>query len=139
MGPRYSARIMMPPTLLLVEDDVDDQRFFSWAVKKAALPIVVRLAGDGDQAIEYLSRSPDRLFLILSDVHLPRRSGWDVLTWVRRQPALMRLPVLIWTSLPNPEGAERAVQLGATSYFSKPLDTGGYRNIVATVRNYLRD
>lgn len=139
MGHRYSARIMMPPTLLLVEDDPDDQRFFLRAVTRSELPIVVRLAADGDQAIEYLSRSPERLFLILSDVHLPRKSGWDVLHWVRRQPVYLHLPVLMWTSLPNPEGAQRALQLGATSYFSKPLGGEGYRKLLDTVGNYLRD
>lgn len=127
------------PTLLLVEDDPDDQRLFLWAVRKADLPIVVSLAADGNQAIDYLSRAPERLFLILSDVHLPRKSGWEVLDWVRRQPAYGRLPVFIWTSLPNPEGAQKAVALGATSYFAKPLEGEGYRKIVASVAHYLRD
>lgn len=130
---------MIQPTLLLVEDDQNDQRIFLWAVKKSELPIVVSLAADGEQAIEYLSRAPQGLFLILSDVHLPRRSGWDILHWVRRHPVYVRLPLLMWTSLPNPEGAQRALQLGATSYFSKPLDGEGYRNLITTVGNYLRD
>src|SRR5262245_51034066 len=108
------------PTLLLVEDNPDDQRIFLWAVKKAELPLLVNLATDGDQAIEYLSRSPERLFLILSDVHLPRKSGWDVLDWVRRQTPYLRLPFLMWTSLPNPEGARKALEMGANSYLTKP-------------------
>lgn len=130
---------MIQPTLLLVEDDQNDQRIFLWAVKKYELPIVVSLAADGAQAIEYLSRAPQGLFLILSDVHLPRKSGWELLHWVRGQPAYVRLPLLMWTSLPNPEGAQRALHLGATSYFSKPLDGEGYRNLIVTVGNYLRD
>jgi CheY-like chemotaxis protein len=130
---------MMQATLLLVEDDPDDQRLFLWAVRKSELPIAVSLAADGEQAIEYLSRIPQRLFLVLSDIHLPRKSGWDVLGWVRQQPAYVRLPVLMWTSLPNPEGAQRALQLGATAYFSKPLDGEGYRHLIGTVGHYLRD
>ena len=90
------------PTLLLVEDNPDDRRVFQWAMKKAEMPVLLSLAADGEEAIEYLSRSPERLFLILSDVHLPRRSGWDVLGWVRRQPPYLRLPFVMWTSLPNP-------------------------------------
>jgi CheY-like chemotaxis protein len=106
------------PILLLVEDDADDQRFFQWAIRRSGLPITISLARDGEQAIEYLAAPPDRLFLILCDLHLPKKSGWEVLQWIRRQAPCARLPVLIWTSLPNPEGALKARQLGATSYFS---------------------
>jgi CheY-like chemotaxis protein len=101
--------------------------------------VSVRLARDGDQAIRVLSKSFERPFLILSDIHLPRRSGWEILQWIRQRPELSRLPVLIWTSLPTPEGEERAQQLGATSYFSKPTDPDGYRRLVDRITAYLRD
>ena len=127
------------PALLLVEDDANDQRIFQWAMRKAGLPITIRLAHDGDQAIRFLSRGPQRPFLIVSDIHLPRGSGWEVLEWVRRQTDLSMLPVLMWTSLPTPEGAERAQQLGATCYFSKPTNVGGYRTLVDRIGGYLRD
>ena len=131
---------MMPqPTLLLVEDDADDQRIFQWAMRKSGLGIVVRLARDGDAAIDFLSGRPERLFLILSDIHLPRKSGWDVLQWTRGQQGFSRLPFLMWTSLPTVEGAARAHQLGANSYFSKPTDALGYRRLVDRIGDYLRD
>jgi CheY-like chemotaxis protein len=125
--------------MLLVEDDADDRRFLEWAVRRCGLAVTVSTARDGEQAIDYLSRAPERLFLTLSDVHLPKKSGWEVLQWIRRQPACARLPVLMWTSLPNPEGEQRAQQLGATSYFSKPLDVDGYRKLVGIIEEYLRD
>ena len=132
--------MMMPqPSLLLVEDDADDQRIFQWALKKSGLPVDVRVARDGEQAIRFLSRSLTRPFLILSDIHLPRKSGWDVLQWIRQQEQLSRLPVLIWTSLPTVEGAARAQQLGADSYFSKPTDAAGYRRLIDRIGDYLRD
>ena len=127
------------PALLLVEDDADDQRIFQWALRKSGLPITVRLAHDGDQAIRFLLRSPQRPFLIVSDIHLPRKSGWEVLQWIRGRSDLALLPVLMWTSLPTPEGEERAHQLGATSYFSKPTDADGYRRLVDRIGAYLRD
>jgi len=127
------------PALLLVEDDADDQRIFQWAIRKSGLPITVRLACDGDQAIRFLLRGPQRPFLVVSDIHLPRRSGWEILEWIRGQSELSTLPVLIWTSLPTPEGAEKAQQLGATSYFSKPTDADGYRKLVDRIAAYLRD
>jgi len=127
------------PAMLLVEDDPDDRRFLQWALRKSDLPVTLRIAADGEQAIEFLSRPPEPLFLTLSDVHLPKKSGWDVLQWIRRQPACARMPVLIWTSLPNPEGELRAQQLGATSYFSKPLTTEGYQKLVGVIQDYLHD
>jgi len=127
------------PTLLLVEDNPDDQRFFLWAAKKANLPVVINLATDGEEAIDYLSRSPARLFLVLSDIHLPRRSGWDVLSWVRRRPPYLRLPFVIWTSLPDPEGERKAQEMGADSYLSKPNSVSDYRGVLSVIENYLRD
>lgn len=127
------------PALLLVEDDADDERIFQWAMRKSGLPITIRLARDGDQAIRFLSRGPQRPFLIVSDIHLPRKSGWEVLDWIRRRDEFTLVPVLMWTSLPTPEGAERAHQLGATSYLSKPTDPAGYRKLVDRISGYLRD
>jgi len=127
------------PALLLVEDDADDQRIFQWAMKKSGLGVTVRLAGDGDQAIRFLARGPQRPFLIVSDIHLPRKSGWEVLEWIRRQTDLSLVPVLMWTSLPTPEGAEKAQALGATLYCSKPTDADGYRRLVDRIGAYLRD
>lgn len=126
------------PTLLLVEDNPDDQRIFQWAMKKSDLPVLVNLATDGEQAIEYLSRSPEHLFLILSDVHLPRRSGWDVLGWVRRQPRYLRLPFVLWTSLPYPEGSRKALEMGADSYLSKPSGVDDYRGLLSLIETYIR-
>ena len=126
------------PTLLLVEDNPDDQRIFQWAMKKSELPALVTLAMDGEQAIKYLYRTPERLFLILSDVHLPRGSGWDVLCWVRRQPRYLRLPFVLWTSLPYPEGARKALEMGADSYLSKPSGVDEYRGLLSVIENYLR-
>jgi CheY-like chemotaxis protein len=127
------------PALLLVEDDADDERIFQWAMRKSGLPITVRLARDGDQAIRFLTRGPLRPFLIVSDIHLPRKSGWEVLEWIRRQTEFTLVPVVMWTSLPTPEGAEKAHQLEATSYISKPTDPAGYKKLVDRISGYLRD
>jgi CheY-like chemotaxis protein len=127
------------PALLLVEDDANDQRIFQWAMKKSGLGVTICLARDGDQAIRFLARGPRRPFLVVSDIHLPRRSGWEVLEWIRGQTDLSLVPVLMWTSLPTPEGAEKAQALGATLYCSKPIDAGGYRRLIDRIGAYLRD
>jgi CheY-like chemotaxis protein len=125
------------PMLLLVEDNPDDRWFFLRAMKKAALPVAVTLASDGDEAIGVLSRPPGRLFLILCDIPLPRKSGWEVLGWVRDQAPVRRLPFLLWTSQPDAEGARRALQRGANSYLAKPGRLAEYRGILSLAENYL--
>src|SRR5438128_2029289 len=127
------------PVMLVVDDDPDDRRILQWAIRRSGLSVTLSIAADGEQAIEYLSHPPERLSLILSDIHLPKKSGWDVLGWVRSRPDCARLPVLMWTSLPNPEGALKAVELGATSYFSKPTTTDGYRKLIQVIEDCLRD
>lgn len=136
--PRESARI------LLVEDDPNDQRFLRRALQKTGREIELRVAQDGASALEYLSGvsvqgGPRPTLLVLSDINLPGRSGWDVLAWIRGQPGLSGLPVLLWTSLPTPEGAERARRLGAAQYFSKPKNLEGYALIVASLLSFLGD
>jgi len=133
--------------ILLIEDDPDDQRFLRRAFEKTGRNVLIDLASDGQAAVEYLSGArtvagpaqKKSVHLILSDVHLPLRSGWDVLAWVRERPELSHLPVLIWTSLATPEGAERASGLGARAYLSKPRDLAGYGAIAKLIVSLLGD
>jgi CheY-like chemotaxis protein len=130
--------------ILLVEDDPNDQRFLRRALEKTGRRIVLKVAHDGESALEYLAgfsaggENPDML-LVLSDIHLPGRSGWDVLEWIRRHPHLSTLPVLLWTSLPTPEGAERARCLGARRYLSKPRSLDGYSTVATALLSILGD
>jgi CheY-like chemotaxis protein len=132
---------------LLVEDDPDDQRFLRRALEKSGRDVQIDHASDGQAAMEYLSSAlPDaemarqrRVHLVLSDVHMPLRSGWEVLDWIRRRPEFSGLPVLIWTSLATPEGAERASARGAERYLSKPRDLAGYSAIATLILSFLGD
>jgi CheY-like chemotaxis protein len=141
------SELKSPPTLLLIEDDLDDQRLLRRALSKIGRPIVVDVALDGREALDYLSRAwadgaprlKARPFLVLSDVNLPVGSGWDVVGWIRNRPELSAVPVLIWTSLPTPEGAERARTMGAIQYLSKPLTLEGYARIAGTIAKFLGD
>lgn len=82
--------------ILLVEDNPDDVLLTQRAVKKAGLKASLRVVGDGDQAVVYLERScqyGDRHAyplpsLILLDLKLPKRSGLEVLQWIRQQSYL---------------------------------------------------
>src|SRR5439155_15271074 len=65
------------------------------------------------------------------DLKLPKKSGLEVLTWVRKQTTLKRLPVVMFTSSSQPEDIDQAYDLGANSYLVKP---GGIDELVDLVR-----
>jgi DNA-binding response OmpR family regulator len=123
----------MPVTpVLLVEDDPTDFRLIQRAFDKVTDGFKMFRLTNGDEVIAYLSghgpyenRGAHPLpALVLLDIKLPRRSGFEVLQWLRRQAAgLSRLPVIMLTSSRHSADINRAYDLGANSYLVKP-DTG---------------
>lgn len=109
--------------ILLVEDDPNDQLLIKRAFSKARLSNEIVVADDGDAAVAYLqSLSEARPALVLLDIKLPRRSGLEVLEWLRGQTDLRRLPVVMLTSSEESRDIARAYDLGANSYLTKPVD-----------------
>lgn len=116
-------------TLLLVEDDPNDVMLFRRAKDKSNLANPLQVVEDGEAAIAYLSGQgtyADRNryplpALVLLDLKLPRKSGLEVLAWLRQQPGLRRLPVVVLTSSRESLDVGRAYDLGANSYLVKPV------------------
>ena len=117
-------------SILIVEDDANDILLLRRAFNKAGLVNPVHVATDGDMAVDYLQGNgvyQDRAkhplpVLILLDLKLPRRSGHEVLSWLRTQPGLRRIPVVILTSSRESKDLDRAYDEGANSYLIKPAD-----------------
>lgn len=114
--------------ILHVEDDPNDVLLVDLAFRRAGAPFSLRVLPDGEQAIDYLadtqpsdsrSRNPVPTLLLL-DVKLPRRSGLEVLAWLRGRDDLRRIPVVMLTSSNQPSDVNRAYDLGANSYLVKP-------------------
>jgi CheY-like chemotaxis protein len=117
-------------SVLLVEDEDDDIFFVQKAFEKAGIKDRLYVAMDGQQAIDYLSgqgQYSDRAAfplpsLVILDLKLPKVWGMDVLKWIRSNPALRALPVVVFTGSDDALDAQRAFRLGANSYFQKPPD-----------------
>jgi CheY-like chemotaxis protein len=116
------------PNILLVEDDPNDVFLMKRAMSKANLDLPLHIATNGEEAIDYLSGVgtyadrqayplPDCVFL---DLKMPFMSGFDVLEWLREQPSLSDLKVVVLTSSPEDRDRERALELGARGYAVKP-------------------
>ena len=116
-------------TVLLVEDNLDDVLLTRRAFRKAGLASALQVAGDGDEAVAYLAGDgafADRQAhplpsLVLLDWKLPRRSGREVLQWVRAQERFTGLPVVMLTSSREQEDIDQAYSAGANSYIQKPV------------------
>lgn len=115
--------------ILLIEDNVDDILLTRRAVNKANLSISLQVVEDGDEAVAYLAgtgRYADRdaypvPALILLDLKLPKRSGLEVLGWVRGQSCFAAMPVIVLTSSVEEEDIRGAYRGGANSYLQKPV------------------
>jgi CheY-like chemotaxis protein len=116
------------PTILLAEDDEDDVLLIRRAVQKARLLNPLQVVRDGEEAIDYLAGNgqfQDRQtfplpFLLLLDLHMPKQNGFDVLSWIQTRPELQRMKVAVLTSSSDEHHYNRAMKLGAHSYFHKP-------------------
>ena len=128
--------------IVVVEDDPDDRHLLTRAFKKLGSSVPLRFACDGDEAVALLSEvassadHPMRPVVILLDLKLPRRSGLEVLTWVKAQPALRRIPVVILTSSRDQTDLKQAYDLGANSFLVKPSQPQALHSLIEQVNAY---
>ena len=130
--------------ILLVEDDPNDVLLLQRAFRGAGLPEPGQVVSDGEQAIAYLAgagqyadreRFPLPILLLL-DLKLPRRSGFEVLEWLREQQGTSRLPVVVLTSSRQSDDVQRAYDLRANSYLVKPASLEGLKEMVRMLDLY---
>jgi CheY-like chemotaxis protein len=131
----------MPPVVLLVEDSPDDVLFMSRALKKSAVTHVLKVAEDGQQALEYFLGVPpyaDRTAhpipaLVLLDLKLPRVPGLEVLRWIRGRAEFAATRVVVLTSSEHPDDKKQAHALGADAFVTKPGDPTQLPQVVGEV------
>lgn len=118
--------------ILFVEDDTADARLVTRAFQKMGLQAALVRLSNGDDAVAYLSgekpyqdRSANPLpVIVLLDLKLPRRSGLEVLEWVRASHhPLRRVSVVILSSSRQLSDINKAYDAGANSYLTKPETT----------------
>lgn len=102
-------------TILLVEDDAFFQKFYASKIKETGYQVEV--AGNGVEALEKLKTV--RPNLILLDLIMPLKDGFEVLQTLSQNPALSTIPVLVFSTLGQEKDVERAKSLGAKDYVNK--------------------
>lgn len=133
-------------TFLLVDDSEDDLYLFRAACQMAGLRNPLQEVHDGEDAVAYLKGEPpfnNRALhplpmLMLLDLKMPRKDGFEVLEWLRKQPVLRRLPVFVLSASLRLEDAERAFDLGANGFLVKPSTLDELTEMVRTLGAWLR-
>ena len=126
--------------ILLVEDNPSDMELVQRAVKEARLSNPLKTVTDAVAAMDYLLGSgiyADRIlyplpFLVLLDLRLPTMSGLELLEWIRKQPGLEELLVVVLTASSADPDIGRAYALGAKSYLMKP---DNFEQLVLMMKN----
>ncbi len=133
------------PTVLLVEDDRGDQILMRRCFHYGAMEVDVRFVVDGEEALAYVLRtgqyedaeespSPD---LILLDINLPGQNGLEVLERMRAEK--VRTPIVMLTTSERGSDVDRAMELGANSYITKPTELAENRKLVKLLETYWLD
>ncbi|HLK98169.1 MAG TPA: response regulator [Hymenobacter sp.] len=109
------------PSVWIVDDDEDDQLIIQSAFGDADLSIKVLLLNDGTELLPKLDECTELPRLILLDVNMPRKNGFETLKELRSIPAFADLPVIMLTTSADKADRERSLSLGATRFLTKPL------------------
>ena len=125
-------------TILLVEDNEDEVFMMQRAFRKANIPNPLHVAVDGIEAVEYLEgqgKFTDRIkfpfpVIVFLDLNLPKKSGLEVLEYVRQQPLLRKVIVNVLSSSTRPADIEQAAFLGANAYFIKPSRIEKFQELI---------
>jgi len=130
--------------ILQVEDDANDVFLLQRAFLELGVVNPVQVATDGQMAVDYLAgngRYANRSKypmpgLVLLDLKLPRQSGREVLQWIRAQPMLRRIIVIVLTSAQYVGDVGLAYDLGANSFIVKPFDSAGYLRMARLLKEW---
>ena len=127
---------MAERVLLCIEDDDAEYFIITIALKDLDIPIRFLRVPDGEQGIWFLENThgheqAPRPDLILLNLNLPKRNGFEVLTEIRENESLRTIPVIIFTTSSTTAERERALSLGANDFISKP---GTLTGLIETLR-----
>ncbi|HOX58857.1 MAG TPA: response regulator [Candidatus Paceibacterota bacterium] len=130
--------------ILYVEDEETDVLLLQHVLSRAGITNLVKTVTDGKAAKDYLAGNAPftdrRLYpfpgLVLLDLNLPYWSGFEVLDWIRQQPLLRSLPVVVFTSSSRPDDVTRAYDVGANAYMVKPSSLEELKSKVLALRDF---
>ncbi|HJT24293.1 MAG TPA: response regulator [bacterium] len=119
--------------ILMVDDDKDDQRLVEKALREKGAANPMLFLSDGEELLDYLkgkgkfssSKAVGRPCFVLLDLNMPRMDGRKALLFLKADPELKKIPVLVLSTSNAEEDVLRSYNLGANSFIVKPIDYHG--------------
>jgi two-component system response regulator len=133
-----------PITILMADDDPDDRQLTKEAFEESRLANDLHFVEDGEELLDYLYRrgkyvdptlSP-RPSIILLDLNMPRKDGWEVLKEIKAEPRFRLIRIIVLTTSRAEEDVVRSYDLSATSYIAKPVTFEGLLEVVRALGRY---
>ena len=124
-----------PATILLVEDNPDDESLTVHALRLGA-QATVEVAHDGEAALDYLSHARELPRLVLLDLELPEMDGLNVLRRIREDDRTSLTPVVILTGFNSRDDVAAGYRYGANSYIRKPVDFDRFAEMIQQLALY---
>jgi chemotaxis family two-component system response regulator Rcp1 len=130
-----------PVRILLVEDNPGDVRLTRETLKDAKLMVDLHVVGDGVEAMAFLRQegkyaSAPRPDLVLLDLNLPKKDGREVLSEIKQDPNLRRIPVVVLTISSGEEDVLKSYNLHANAYVNKPLNLEEFAKITKAIEDF---
>jgi CheY-like chemotaxis protein len=137
-----SAALKNRTTILLAEDDPDDVELIRAAFNAASMPYRLQVVTNGEETLQYLKHDPPYAdtsryptpFILLLDLKMPVRSGFEVLDWIRSRREFDSLLVVILTGSALPSDVGKANQLGTNCYLVKSSD---YKQLTLFLKSFV--
>jgi CheY-like chemotaxis protein len=109
-------------TIIVVDDDADDQFLIRNVFGKTNPAIEVITLSDGDEVLPYLNTRLTLPELVLLDLNMARQNGMQTLTTLRQDIRFVALPIVIYSTSSNPQERDKALASGASDFITKPGD-----------------
>ena len=129
---------MLPKEILLIEDSSTDTKMVLRALANSTRRKNVVTSVDGDQAMTYLRKKVDGVKpdLILLDLNLPKKDGWEVLAECKSDPRLKNIPIVVFTTSQQSSEVRRCYELGANSFVAKPFELDAFLETIQSIEDY---
>src|SRR5687767_1455682 len=126
--------------VFLVDDDIDDVEIVQEAFQRNHYTGEIGVASNGKVFMEQIhaAREQDRPKIILLDLNMPLKNGFQVLDELKNDPSLKTIPVIVLTASNNKSDEIRCFELGCSLFYTKPTTVDDYNLLVTVVINFMK-
>jgi CheY-like chemotaxis protein len=130
-------------TILIAEDDEGHARLIERNLRRAALNNRILRFGDGQEVLDFFAQRDERVsnqgqsYLLLLDIRMPKLDGIEVLRQLKQDPCLRKMPVLMLTTMDDPQEVARCHTLGCSHYIVKPVEYDQFTDAMSRLGKFV--